>query len=132
MKRTKLTSTLAFALAAACARTAAADDAIRPELRVAGAVGTFGRGRIETNRSRGIGVPVSAVLYGPDGASMQVVDGNRIATKRVQTGITASGRVEVTKGIDVGAVVVAKSGTFLRDGDIIRPVAEQALGRNGG
>lgn len=93
-----------------------------PALRV----GAFGRGRIEVARSRGVTLPVPAVLHGTDGAIVQLVRDNRIVSTRVETGITAQGRVEITKGIAQGDTVVARSGTFLRDGDLIRPVLEAA------
>lgn len=93
-----------------------------PALRV----GAFGRGRIEVARSRGVTLPVSAVLYGADGPIAQVVRDRRVVSTRVETGITAAGRVEITKGLAEGETVVARSGTFLRDGDLIRPVLETA------
>jgi len=34
----------------------------------------------------------------------------------------AAGLVEVREGLALGDVVVAKAGTFLRDGDAVRPV----------
>lgn len=98
-----------------------------PTLRI----GAFGRGRIETAKSRGVTLPVSAVLHGADGAVVQAVKDNRVVTMRVETGISSGGRVEITKGIAEGDTVVAKSGTFLRDGDLIRPVVETASGQTG-
>lgn len=87
-------------------------------------VGAFGRGVLETARARGVAVPVSAVLHTPNGASVQVVRDDRVVTTKVETGISANGRIEIVKGLEEGALVVAKSGTFLRDGDLIRPVQE--------
>jgi HlyD family secretion protein len=93
-----------------------------PSLRI----GAFGRGMVETARSRGVSVPVSAVLHGSAGAFVQLVEGERIVTTEVETGIAANGRIEVLKGIAEGALVIAKSGTFLRNGDMVRPVLETA------
>lgn len=98
-----------------------------PRLRL----GAFGRGRIEVAKSRGVTLPVSAVLHGAEGAVVQFVKDNRVATVRVETGISSNGRVEITKGLTEGDVVVAKSGTFLRDGDLIRPIVETASGQTG-
>jgi HlyD family secretion protein len=86
-------------------------------------VGAFARGSIETATGRGLAVPASAILYGPDGASVQVVRANRVETRKIKTGLTAGALAEVRDGLSEGDVVVARSGTFLRDGDAVRPVA---------
>lgn len=90
-----------------------------PALRV----GAFARGSIETASGRGLAVPASAILYGPDGASVQVVRANRVETRKIKTGLVAGALTEVREGLSEGDVVVARSGTFLRDGDAVRPVA---------
>jgi multidrug efflux pump subunit AcrA (membrane-fusion protein) len=91
-----------------------------PALRV----GAFGRGTIETGKSRGLAVPASAVLFGPDGSALvQVVVDNRVEVRRVKTGLAAGGLIEVREGLKEGEMVVARSGTFLREGDAVRPVA---------
>ncbi len=90
-----------------------------PALRV----GAFARGSIKTARGRGLAVPASAILYGPEGASVQVVRANRVETCKVKTGLVAGALTEVREGLSEGDVVVARSGTFLRDGDAVRPVA---------
>ena len=89
-----------------------------PELRI----GAYARGQIETGRGRGLAVPVAAVLYGPDGASLQMIVDGRISTRRVKLGLEQAGRIEVIEGLVGGEVVVARAGTFLRDGDAVRPV----------
>ena len=86
-------------------------------------VGAFARGSIETASGRGLAVPASAILYGPEGASVQVVRANRVETRRIKTGLVAGVLTEVREGLSEGDVVVARSGTFLRDGDAVRPVA---------
>ena len=67
-------------------------------------------------------MPASAILYDADGASVQIVQGGKVATRRVKLGLTAGGVAEVREGLAEGDHVVAKSGTFLRDGDLVRPV----------
>lgn len=89
-------------------------------------IGGFGRGTVATANGRGLAVPASAVLYGPDGASVQVVKGGRVSTRKVKTGLRAGGRVEIAEGLVDGEVVIVRSGTFLRDGDQVRPVFEPA------
>jgi RND family efflux transporter MFP subunit len=90
----------------------------RPGLRV----GAFARGSIETARAKGLAVPQSAVLYGSDGATVQVVGEGKVETRRLVTGLSAGGLVEVRSGLAEGELVVAKAGTFLRDGDAVRSV----------
>ena len=53
---------------------------------------------------------------------MQIVQAGKVATRRVKLGLTAGGVAEVREGLAGGDHVVAKSGTFLRDGDLVRPV----------
>jgi RND family efflux transporter MFP subunit len=89
-------------------------------------IGSFGRGTIETSKGRAIAVPLSAVLYGDGGATIQVVVDNKVETRRVTTGLEANNLVEILSGVSEGDLVVAKAGTFLRDGDAVRPVAPDA------
>jgi RND family efflux transporter MFP subunit len=89
-----------------------------PALRV----GAFARARIVTGEGRGLAVPASAVLHGADGAYVQLVRDGRIETRRVAVGLGAESVVEVREGLAEGDLVVAKSGTFLRDGDAVRAV----------
>ena len=90
----------------------------RPELRI----GAFARGTIETARSRGLAVPASAVLHGPDGARVQIIRDGVVATRPVKLGLEQGAIVEVREGLAEGDVVVAKAGTFLRDGDAVRAI----------
>jgi HlyD family secretion protein len=85
-------------------------------------VGAFGRANIETATSSGLAVPAAAVLYGPNGPTVQVVHGSRVETRAVKTGLAANALVEVREGLADGDLVVARAGTFLRDGDAVRPV----------
>ncbi len=86
-------------------------------------VGGFARGVIETGRSRGLAVPAAAVLYTPEGASVQVVTDGTVRTRRVTLGLENGSLVEVREGLAEGDAVVAKSGTFLRDGDAVRTMS---------
>jgi HlyD family secretion protein len=85
--------------------------------------GSFARGEIEVARRDGVTVPVSAVVSSGDSASVQVVKGDTIETRIVRTGLSGGGLVEIIEGLEAGETVVARSGTFLRDGDVIAPVA---------
>jgi len=89
-----------------------------PRLRI----GTYARGSIVTARSRGLAVPSSAVVFDASGAFVQVVRDGRVERRDIKTGLIARGLIEVRSGIAEGDVVVARAGTFLRDGDAVRPV----------
>jgi RND family efflux transporter MFP subunit len=91
-------------------------------------VGAFGRASIVTATSSGLGVPASAVHYGPHGPTVQVVRGSRVDTRRITTGLAAGELVEVREGLVDGDLVVARAGTFLRDGDTVRPLPATAVG----
>ncbi len=91
-----------------------------PALRVGG----FARGVIETGTSRGLAVPASAVLYGPDGPVG--AGGARPSASRrgpSRSGSSVGALAEVREGLAEGELVVSRSGTFLRDGDAVRPAA---------
>ncbi|MBN8910522.1 MAG: efflux RND transporter periplasmic adaptor subunit, partial [Rhizobiales bacterium] len=77
-------------------------------------------------RGRAIAVPLSAVLHSDDGASVQVVVDGKVATRRVKTGLETAGMIAIESGVAAGDLVVAKAGTFLRDGDAVRPVVPDA------
>lgn len=53
---------------------------------------------------------------------MQVVREGVVGTRRVETGMRSGGRIEITSGIGDGEAVVSVAGTFVRDGDHVRPV----------
>lgn len=85
-------------------------------------IGSFARGTIDTAQGHGLAVPSSAVSFDVEGAYVQVVTNNRVERRSIKTGLVSGGNVEVREGLKKGDVIVAKAGTFLRDGDTIRPV----------
>lgn len=89
-----------------------------PKLRV----GAFGRATIDVGRRCGPAIPLSAVLYGPGGAVVQVVRDNRIETRRVTVGLLAAGQAEIREGLTEGEMVVARAGAFVREGDRVRAI----------
>jgi HlyD family secretion protein len=89
-------------------------------------IGGFGRGTIVIASARGLAVPATAVLFGTGGPTVQVVGGNQVAVRRVTTELRSAGLIEIRDGLSEGDVVIAKSGTFLRDGDSVRPVFADA------
>lgn len=82
-------------------------------------IGTFARATIDTATSNGLGVPTSALQNTDNGAFVQLVVDGRVKTQRVKTGLVMGGLVEVVEGLSQGDIVVAKAGTFLRDGDSV-------------
>jgi len=89
-------------------------------------IGAFGRGMIETAKSRGLAVPVSAVVYTGETMTVQVVVNSIVETRRVTPGLTADGLVELRDGVAEGDLVVTRAGTFLRNGDTVRPIIPEA------
>jgi len=84
--------------------------------------GAFGRATIQIGRRCAPAIPLSAILYGPGGAVVQVVRGDRVETRRVLIGLLAQDQAEVREGLAEGETVVARAGAFLRDGDRVRAV----------
>lgn len=89
--------------------------------------GTFARATIDAGRSCGLSVPMSAVLYGSDGAVVQVVRGDRVETHRVTVGLSSADNAEIREGLSENDLVVAKAGAFLREGDLVRPIVVTEL-----
>ena len=91
-----------------------------PALRI----GAFARGNVEVARREGVAVPVSSLLYAADGrASVLVVRDGRVEARTVATGLSAEGFTEIRSGVAAGESIVARAGSFLRDGDRVRAVA---------
>ncbi len=85
-----------------------------PSLRI----GAFARGTVEVARREGIAVPVSSLLYGADGrASVLVAKDGKVEARTVTPGLSSDGYTEIREGVAAGERVVARAGSFLRDGD---------------
>jgi HlyD family secretion protein len=93
-----------------------------PALRI----GSFARGTVEVARRRGVAVPLSAVIYDVEGATVLAVAEDRVQARRVRTGLSADGFLEIVEGVRDGDIVVARAGSFLRDGDPVRPMLPEA------
>lgn len=85
-------------------------------------IGTFASAQIETARQRGLAVPVSAVSTAGGISTALVLDGETVRERKIKTGLTSGGLVEVVSGISEGDRLIARAGTFLKDGDIVRPI----------
>jgi HlyD family secretion protein len=96
--------------------------AYNPLLRV----GAFGRATLnlgQRGQRCGASIPLSALLFGPEGPVVQTVRNDRIETRRVDYGLIGGGNVEIRQGLFEGDVIVLRAGAFLRDGYRVRPVA---------
>ena len=93
-----------------------------PSLRIGG----FARGTIATAKGSGLAIPASAVMRGGEGPSVLVVDDGRVVARAIRIGLEAGGLVEVESGLVEGDLVVARAGSFLREGDAVRPVLPAA------
>lgn len=93
-----------------------------PRLRV----GSFARAEIKTAAETGLSVPLSAVLYTDEGARVLVIENDKARARPIERGLIVNGMQEVTAGLAEGDLVVAKSATFLRDGDAVRAVVESS------
>lgn len=85
--------------------------------------GSFARGRVELARREGVSVPLSAVTSEKGRSTLQVVKDGKVETRKVVTGLTDDARIEIVEGLAAGEQVVAKAGTFVRNGDLVTPVA---------
>ena len=91
-------------------------------------VGAYARAIVEVGQSCGPTVPLSAVLYGPEGAVVQVVRDNRVETRRVRVGLLSGGDAEIREGLNEGDLVVSRAGAFLREGDRVKGVLAGTAG----
>jgi HlyD family secretion protein len=92
-------------------------------------IGSFARGTVEVARRTGVAVPLASVLHGAGGATVLAAVGDKVEARKVKTGLTAEGFVEIVEGLKAGEAVVARAGSFLRDGDVIRAVESPGLAR---
>ena len=85
-------------------------------------IGSFARASVEVARRDGVLCPLSAVLFQPGGAVVQVVHDGVVETRGVAVGLRNSANAEITGGLKTGETVVAVSGTFIRGGDRVTAI----------
>lgn len=91
--------------------------------------GGFASAAFQGGGASSLTVPETAVRYDGDGASVMVVgQDNRVKRIAVSTGARGGGLVELVRGPPAGALVVESAGSFLLEGDLIRPVRKSAAG----
>jgi RND family efflux transporter MFP subunit len=89
-------------------------------------IGSFASGVAIIARRTGVGVPTSAVTRGDDGDFVQVVKEGRIELRKITVGVTNARSTEAREGLEAGETVVARAASFLRPGDIVRPISGPA------
>ena len=87
--------------------------------------GAFGSGVIQTSTSHGLSLPVTAVTTGSAGSTVLAVKNDKVERRSVTTGLSVGGLVEIKSGLTAGDTVIARAGSFLRDGDAVRPILEE-------
>ena len=87
-------------------------------------IGVFARATIEMDNRCGPTVPLSALLFDPEGPVLQLIRDNRIETRRVAVGVSAKNNVQICDGVTEGDLIVVRAGAFLREGDRVQPVVE--------
>ncbi|MEZ2131068.1 MULTISPECIES: efflux RND transporter periplasmic adaptor subunit [unclassified Sinorhizobium] len=92
--------------------------------------GMYGSAEIIIRETKGVALPLTAVLTGSDGSSARKVENNVVQFVNVETGIQDGAYIEIRKGLAAGDEVVAKAGAYVRDGDRITPVRDAPAASN--
>jgi HlyD family secretion protein len=96
---------------------------VQPDVRAGG----FARGVFMETTAQAAAVPDTAISYDADGASVMVVEpNNKLKRVLVQTGERGGGWVQLVKGPPIGARIVRSAGGLLLDGDLVRPIEDNA------
>ena len=85
-------------------------------------LGAFGRARISLAAADGVALPLTAVTFGDNGPTVQIVNNGKVEVRKVITGLVGTDNIEITDGVKPGETFVARAGTFVRDGDAVTPV----------
>jgi len=94
--------------------------------------GVFARGNITLGKRQAVTVPLSAVLFGKEGAYVQLATNDVVEIRNVETGFKGSSRVEIVGGLMEGQEVVARAAAFVRSGERIMPVRDDGSVTGGG
>jgi HlyD family secretion protein len=85
-------------------------------------LGSFGRAEIGLAASDGVALPLTAVTFGEDGPTVQIVIDGKVIERKVITGLVGTNDIEITNGVAPGDKVVARAGSFVRSGDAVTPI----------
>ncbi|MGF0540291.1 efflux RND transporter periplasmic adaptor subunit [Agrobacterium sp. ES01] len=92
--------------------------------------GMYASAEIIVTEADDIALPLSAVTMGRTSTTTRIVKDGVVHQVDITTGIEDSGFIQVTGGLQAGDMIVAKAGAFVRDGDKINPVREDAVVSN--
>ena len=92
--------------------------------------GMFASAAIVTAEEKGVALPMTAVTSGDGESSVRKVEKDIVKLVTVKTGIQDGDMVQITEGLKAGEDVVAKAGAYVRDGDRIAPVRQDAEASN--
>jgi HlyD family secretion protein len=81
----------------------------------------FVRAVIETSHRCGVSVPRSAVTYKSGSANVETVVNGVVRRRSVVLGLTSDTNMEIMSGVSADDDLVINAGTFLRDGDRVKP-----------
>jgi HlyD family secretion protein len=85
-------------------------------------LGAFGRATIALAAGDGVALPLTAVTFGEDGPTVQIVKDGKVEVRKVITGLVSTTEIEITDGVAPGETFVARAGSFVRQGDVVNPV----------
>jgi HlyD family secretion protein len=85
-------------------------------------LGAFGRATISLAAGEGVALPLTAVTFGEDGPTVQIVKNGKVEVRKVITGLVSTTEIEITDGVAPGETFVARAGSFVRQGDEVNPV----------
>jgi HlyD family secretion protein len=88
--------------------------------------GMFARGEFELGSSPALLVPQQSVVVRDGFAYVFVLQGDRVAQRKVRTGRRIGERVELLDGAGADATIVSRGAGFLNDGDLVRVAADDA------
>ncbi len=92
--------------------------------------GMYGSASIIIAEEKGVALPLTAITTSSEGTTVRKVENNVVKLVTVETGIQDADMIEIRKGLAAGDEVVAKAGAYVRDGDRIQPVRDQAAASN--
>jgi RND family efflux transporter MFP subunit len=90
--------------------------------------GGFARGEIEIARQEAVAIPLSAIIGSDTHQAAQIVVDGRIRTRELTTGISGNGTTVIASGVAAGETVVLRAGSFVRDGQLVKPVFRSVPG----
>lgn len=82
----------------------------------------YASGRLEAGARSVVTVPAESVVIRDGRSYVATLEGNRVRLRPVETGAGRDGLVEITRGLEAGASVVARGAGFLHEADVVRVV----------